>query len=138
MALIWIPLFFKTIKYTLKGDHIEINKGVWWQQNKTIPFSKITDVKTIQGPLQRYFTIGSLYLQTAGTGAQNTAEGRLIGLKRYKEKQQNILDSIRNYLYLSNHPDKKEKKLVESTSNPLLADILETLQNIEKQLKKKI
>jgi uncharacterized protein len=137
LALWWIPLFFKTIEYTLKDDHIEINKGVWWQQNKTIPFSKITDVKAIQGPLQRYFTIGSLNLQTAGMGAQNTAEGRLTGLTEYKQKQQDLLGYIRKHYSTYKGPEERKQKTTESTSEPVLNDMLKTLQNIEKELKKK-
>lgn len=137
LAIWWIPTFYKTIKYTLKEDHIEINKGVWWQQNKTIPFSKITDVKAIQGPLQRYFTIGSLYLQTAGMGSQNTAEGRLTGLTEYKEKQHNLLNHIRSHYSTNLKPEKDKRKITESKQEPILQDILKTLKNIEKELKNK-
>jgi uncharacterized protein len=136
-AFWWIPIFFRTIRYTLKDDHIEINKGVWWQQNKTIPFSKITDVKAIQGPLQRYFKIGSLHLQTAGMGAQNTAEGRIIGLTKYKQKQQNLLTYIRKQYSKNDGSEEDEKKTIKSLSEPVLTNILKTLQNIEKELKKK-
>lgn len=136
LALWWIPAFFNTIKYTLKDDHIEIDKGVWWQQNKTIPFLKITDVKAIQGPLQRHFSLGSLYLQTAGMGTQNTAEGRLTGLTDYKQKQQNLLDYIRNRYASSVSKDGKQETQ-ESRKDSILKDILKTLQRIEENLKNK-
>ncbi len=137
IALWWIPVFFKTIAYTLKDDHIEINKGVLWQQNKTIPFSKITDVKAIQGPLQRYFRIGSLFLQTAGTGAQNVAEGRLMGLTEYKQKQQDLLTYISKHYTISRGVKIENEKTTGSGSEPVLTDILKTIQNIEHELKKK-
>jgi membrane protein YdbS with pleckstrin-like domain len=137
IALWWIPVFFKTITYTLKEDHIEINKGVFWQQNKTIPFSKITDVKAVQGPLQRYFSIGSLFLQTAGTGAQNIAEGRLMGLTEYKKKQQDLLAYIRKQYATSRENKGEKQKTIESKSETVFTDILITLQNIEKELKGK-
>lgn len=136
LALWWIPAFFNTIKYTLKDDHIEIDKGVWWQQNKTIPFLKITDVKAIQGPLQRHFSLGSLYLQTAGMGTQNTAEGRLTGLTDYKQKQQNLLDYIRKRYASSVSKDGKQE-MQESRKDSILKDILKTLQQIEENLKNK-
>lgn len=136
LALWWIPAFFNTIKYTLKDDHIEIDKGVWWQQNKTIPFLKITDVKAIQGPLQRHFSLGSLYLQTAGMGTQNTAEGRLTGLTDYKQKQQNLLDYIRNR-YASSVRKEGKQETQESRKDTILKDILKTLQQIEENLKNK-
>ena len=137
IALWWIPVFFNTITYTLKDDHVEINKGVLWQQNKTIPFSKITDVKAIQGPLQRHFRIGSLFLQTAGTGAQNVAEGRLTGLTEYKQKQQDLLGYIRKHYTLSKGGNEYKQKSTELNSEPVLNDILKSLQHIEKELKKK-
>lgn len=137
LALWWIPAFYNTITYSLKDDHIEINKGVWWQQNKTIPFSKITDVKAIQGPLQRYFILGSLYLQTAGMGAQNTAEGRLTGLTDHKERQQHLLSYIRKQKASIDQSTEPKQKVTASIQEPVLQEILKTLQNIEKQLKKK-
>jgi len=136
LALWWIPTFFNTIKYTLKDDHIEIDKGVWWQQNKTIPFLKITDVKAIQGPLQRHFSLGSLYLQTAGMGTQNTAEGRLTGLTEYKQKQQDLLNYIRNR-YSSTESKEGGEERKESKQDTYLKNILKTLHQIEKELRNK-
>ncbi len=133
----WIPKFYKTIEYTIKDDHIEITKGVFWQQNKSIPFLKITDVKAIQGPLQRYFRIGSLYLQTAGRGTSDTAEGRLTGLTDYKQKQQDLLNYIRKHYSISVEPKEEKQQTIQFKSESVLKEILKTLQNIEKQLKEK-
>lgn len=136
LLLWWIPAFYNTIKYSFKDDHVEIIKGVWWQQNKSIPFSKITDIEAVQGPLQRYFTIGSLFLQTAGRGASDTAEGKLIGLTEYNEKQQYLLKYIRKQYHTTEQPIKKEEHFSSLENEGVLKEILTVLKSINEQLKK--
>lgn len=70
-------------------------------------------------------------------GAQNTAEGRLTGLTEYKEKQQHLLSYIRKQKASIDQSTVPKEKVTVSEQEPILKEILKTLQNIEKQLKKK-
>jgi hypothetical protein len=70
-------------------------------------------------------------------GAQNTAEGRLTGLTDHKEKQQHLLSYIRKQKASIDQSTEPKQKVTASIQEPVLQEILKTLQNIEKQLKKK-
>jgi len=132
LAVIWIPLYYKTLNYYIKNDHIRIEGGVWWRRIKTIPFRMITDIKAMQGPLARVFGIGYLNIQTAGMGAQNVAEGVLRGLSDYKEKQTEILKRVREY-----SPKGEIKTTVEvplKSEEKLLKEMLNELKEIRKKI----
>lgn len=100
---------------------------------KTIPFRMITDIKAMQGPLDRVFNIGNLNVQTAGMGAQSTAEGVLRGLFDYKDKQTELLERIREYSPRSEAPSKAE--MYPKSENKLLNEMLKELKEIRKRIK---
>lgn len=133
LSAIWIPLYYQTLNYYIKNDHIRIESGVWWKRIKTIPFKMITDIKAMQGPIARAFSIGNLNIQTAGMGAQNVAEGVLYGLSDYKEKQTEILKRVREY----SPKGKIETKLEEpaESKEKLLKEVLSELKEIRKKIK---
>lgn len=53
-SLIWIFLYYKTLKYQVTDEYISIDSGVWWKKVKTIPFQKITNINTVQGPRNKF------------------------------------------------------------------------------------
>jgi len=125
LSAIWMPMYYRTLNYFIKNDHIRVESGVWWRRIKTIPFKMITDIKALQGPLARVFNLGNLNIQTAGMGAQNVAEGVLSGLSDYKEKQTEILKRVREYspkgkmVTTVEEPAESEKKLLKEMLNEL-------------------
>jgi uncharacterized membrane protein YdbT with pleckstrin-like domain len=67
-------------RYWLEGFTLRIDSGVFFLKRKSIPLDRVTDVVLNQGPFLRYFNLWRLDIQTAGTGAQGTAEGYLYGI----------------------------------------------------------
>lgn len=135
IASFWIPKFYQSIQYNILDDHIRIESGVWWQQVKTIPFKMITDIKILQGPLARFFQFGNLMIQTAGMGAQNTSEGKLLGLIDYKQKQNDLLQRIQ----YTSPPAKKQslqQKQYMGNEEQLLNNILKELRDIKNKMNK--
>jgi len=133
LSAIWMPLYYKTLNYYIKSDHIRIEGGVWWKRIKTIPFKMITDIKALQGPLARVFNIGNLNIQTAGMGAQNVAEGVLRGLSDYKEKQTEILKRVREYSPKGEIATRAKEPI--TTEENLLKEMLNELKEIRKKIK---
>jgi len=133
LSAFWIPLYYQTLNYYIKSDHIRIESGVWWRRIKTIPFRMITDVKAMQGPLARVFDLGNLNIQTAGMGAQNVAEGVLHGLSDYKEKQTEILKRVREYSPKGEIKTRVEPPL--KSGEELLKAMLNELREIRKKIK---
>ncbi|MCW4010769.1 MAG: PH domain-containing protein [Candidatus Bathyarchaeota archaeon] len=97
-TLYWIRKFQESIKYVLEDDELIVTKGVWWKTKSVVPYNRITNVNTYQGPISRHFELGKLAIQTAGFSAANSAgkmaEAEIVGVKNFEE----IKDIIMNFV----------------------------------------
>ena len=69
VAYIALRLRYDTMWYVMNERSIRIRRGIWIIQETTITFENIQNVLVTQGPLQRWFGIASVVIQTAGAGA---------------------------------------------------------------------
>jgi len=92
----WIRAFYKTSFYRLTDDDIEHRRGVWFKSTTEVPYNRITNVDTQQGPIQRYVDSGQVKIQTAGSSAQSGAELRITGIHNYEEIQQAVVDRVKS------------------------------------------
>ncbi|MDQ7778375.1 MAG: PH domain-containing protein [Planctomycetota bacterium] len=90
---IYTGLFHKSIVYALDEKRISLRYGVWWRVQKAIPIEKVTDVRTIQGPLERMYGIGQVQIYTPSTGAM-CPEGLMRGLTDYEGVRDTIAANI--------------------------------------------
>ncbi|HDR74012.1 MAG TPA: PH domain-containing protein [Methanoculleus sp.] len=91
----WIPLYYRTVVYRLSGDEISWRRGVWFRRTGIVPYSRITNVDIVQGPVMRRFGISSLKIQTAGYSAQAQAELSLEGIEEPEELREVIMEFVR-------------------------------------------
>jgi len=140
ICIVWWPIYFKSIRYEIGANDIKTEEGVWWKKKNSIPYEKITNVDTIEGPFERMFNIGKVLIQTAGKGTQ-IAEGALVGIKNHLEVKEEIMKRVNiargkvdtSVTYQSQrstfvpHPD---------TSEEYLKKIHEELQKIRETLEK--
>ena len=56
------------LRYTLTDEALRLRRGVVHVEEVTLSFANIQNVKFSQGPVQRYFGIGDLVVETAGGG----------------------------------------------------------------------
>lgn len=89
----YLRLFHKSIFYVFDEKRVMLRYGVWWRVQKAIPIEKITDVRTVQGPLERVYGIGQVLIFTPGTGAMHP-EGRMYGLRDYDNVREEIAANI--------------------------------------------
>ncbi len=62
--------------YMVTDRAVRIREGVWFVREMTLTFDNIQNVSVAQGPLQRYFGLADVQVQTAGGGGvQAGAEG---------------------------------------------------------------
>ncbi len=54
--------------YVLSDRTLRIRRGIWIINEVTITYENIQNVSVRQGPLQRYYGISDLVVQTAGGG----------------------------------------------------------------------
>jgi membrane protein YdbS with pleckstrin-like domain len=91
----WIPLYYTTVVYRLTDDEISWRRGVWFRRTGIVPYSRITNVDIVQGPVMRWFGISSLKIQTAGYSAQAQAELSLEGIEEPEELREVIMGFVR-------------------------------------------
>ncbi|MBE0517366.1 MAG: PH domain-containing protein [Methanophagales archaeon] len=68
----WIPEYYETMRYKLTANEIVRRRGVWFKQTGIVPYSRITNIDTTQGPISRMLGIAALKIQTAGYSRQQT------------------------------------------------------------------
>lgn len=69
IAYVGIHLRYDTTWYVLTDRSLRIRRGIFVIHETTISFENVQNVEVRQGPLQRYFGIADVIVQTAGGGA---------------------------------------------------------------------
>lgn len=69
IAFIAIHVRWDTTWYIITDRAVRIRRGVWIIRENTVTFENVQNVEVRQGPLQRYFGIANVHIQTAGGGA---------------------------------------------------------------------
>lgn len=104
-ALIAIPLYFRSIEYSVKAEsgetmpEIYSKRGIITLTRKHVPFRTITNISSKAGPFDRLFKIGSVHIETAGySGAKQAGpEEKLGGIVFYEEVRDFILKELRKF-----------------------------------------
>jgi membrane protein YdbS with pleckstrin-like domain len=69
VAYVAIHLRYDSTWYVLTSRSLRIRRGIWILHEVTITFENVQNVKVLQGPMQRYFGIANVVVETAGGGA---------------------------------------------------------------------
>lgn len=75
IAYVGLHLRYDTTWYVLTDRSLRIRRGIWVIRETTITFENVQNVEIAQGPVQRYFGIADVRVQTAGGGASKTSHG---------------------------------------------------------------
>ena len=76
VAYVALRLRYDTTWYVMSGRSLRIRRGIWIIRETTITFENVQNIEMKQGPLQRYFGIADLTVQTAGGGGAQASEGQ--------------------------------------------------------------
>lgn len=104
LAYVAIHLRYDTTWYVIGRRSLRIRRGIWIIHETTITFENVQNIRITQGPLQRWFGIADLMVETAGggggTGAHgeaslNTHVGRIEGVDNADELRTLILGRLR-------------------------------------------
>jgi membrane protein YdbS with pleckstrin-like domain len=68
IAYVAIHLRYDTTWYVMSPRALRIRRGIWIITEVTITFENVQNVRVTQGPLQRFFGIANVEVQTAGGG----------------------------------------------------------------------
>ena len=87
--------FERTAALRFTGDAIQYRRGVWFRQQSDVPYRRITNVTTSQGPLARWVGAGGISVQTTGHSGQTGAELAVGGLPDYEELKDQLMSKVR-------------------------------------------
>lgn len=99
-----IYLRYDTTWYVFSDRSMRLRRGIWVIRESTITFENVQNVKVTQGPLQRYFGIANVVVETAGggggaaeTGANLSMHAGLIeGVAEAAQIRDSIMSHVRN------------------------------------------
>lgn len=130
----WIPKYYHSISYTLTEDEVVVERGVWWKMKHLVPYARVMSVDIIQGPISRFFGLGSIHVHTAGytgpaggTSGPGTrgAEACIWGVQNFVEIRNIIIGFVRG------------KPLFAAPAADISLQILEELKKIREALEEK-
>jgi membrane protein YdbS with pleckstrin-like domain len=70
VAYVAIHLRYDATWYVVSARSLRIRRGLWVMHETTITFENVQNVRLEQGPLQRYFGIADVIVETAGGGGK--------------------------------------------------------------------
>ena len=141
-VIMWSKKYVQSLRCTLTRRALKVSKGVLFQVEKSIPLDKITDLAHVSGPLLRYFEMESIHVETAGQSGQGALVS-LVGIMDGREFRDAVL-SQRDKVVASSEdqsappstaaPQPAAAAQPTDTTQPILADIRDTLHRIEGHL----
>lgn len=75
IVVLAVHLRFDTTWYVLSDRSLRIRRGIWIIRETTITFENVQNVTVRQGPLQRFFGIADVLVETAGGGGAGQHQG---------------------------------------------------------------
>ncbi len=139
LAIIWIPAAFNALEYYIDDEGVKMKGGVVWKKHVTVPYSKITNVDVIQGPMQRYYNIGTIHVQTAGAGGKQgeKAELKINGIRELEKTRDTIIKKVKDSTYTLGSADISRERVQTVDKISVFEDILRELKEIKMLLGKK-
>ncbi len=97
-SVFWIRKFHASLIYIFSTHDITWNRGVWWHRTSIVPYNRITNIDTSQGPLMRRLGVTTLRVQTAGYSAPSgqSSEMRMYGVDDPQAIRNFFLEKIRS------------------------------------------
>lgn len=105
IAYVGLHLRYDTTWYVFTDRSLRIRRGIWVIHETTITFENVQNVEVSQGPVQRFFGIADVIVQTAGGAVKKSSHGGetshgahvgvLQGLDDAEQVRDTILDRVR-------------------------------------------
>jgi hypothetical protein len=89
--------FERSAAYRLTPEEIQYRRGVWIKKQSEVPFKRVTNVTTSEGPIQRWLGAGSVEIHTAGHSAQSGAEMKVQGVEDFEDIKEQVMNEVREH-----------------------------------------
>jgi membrane protein YdbS with pleckstrin-like domain len=77
-ALVCARLDFEFHCYVMTDRCLRIRRGIWEQLEATLTYANVQNVRVVQGPLERLFSIASVVVDTAGGAGKSERQDPLL------------------------------------------------------------
>jgi uncharacterized membrane protein YdbT with pleckstrin-like domain len=145
LAYIAIHLRYDTTWYVLSDRSLRIRRGIWIIHETTITYENIQNVSVRQGPVQRWFGIADVHVETAGGGGSAgthesaALKGAHVGVIEGVEDPHAIRDLILSHLRQSPTAglgDERERSQVGVTArwSEVQLQVLESIRDSVRRL----
>lgn len=96
VAYVALHLRYDTTWYVMTDRSLRLRRGIWIIHETTITFENVQNITVHQGPVERFFGIGNVLVQTAGGGSgQRSSEGQGAGLGMHRGLIEGVADAGR-------------------------------------------
>lgn len=97
LFLFWyVRAFERSAAYRLAPEEIQYRRGVWVKKESAVPYRRITNATTSQGPIQRWVDAGAVQIHTAGHSGEMSAELTVSGIPDYDDVNEQIMSKLRS------------------------------------------
>lgn len=95
IAYLAVHLRFDTTWYVMGDRSLRIRRGIWVIQETTLTFENVQNVTVRQGPLQRYFGIANLLVETAGGGQPQPGTHGMQATAAHRGLIEGVADAVK-------------------------------------------
>jgi membrane protein YdbS with pleckstrin-like domain len=82
VSYVALHLRYDTTWYVISERSLRIRRGIWVIRETTITYDNIQNIRVSQGPIERYFGIANLLVETAGGGGGQDPQTAGMNLNR--------------------------------------------------------
>lgn len=127
--LAMVPLYFRyhTLWYRFDASGVSMGYGILFRRELQLTYARMQDIHLSQNILERWLGIGTVTVQTAGSGASGNLA--IVGVRQY--------ELIRDYLYARMRGVREEHhgSPQAASTDALLVDIRDALKDAAQALK---
>ena len=96
-ALILTGPYYRSLAYEVQDDEVIVRAGIWTKSVKHVPYRTVTNLTIKRDILDRWLSIGTLNIQTAGMSGTTGAEESLVGLTDVQEVYEIVVTELRRF-----------------------------------------
>jgi membrane protein YdbS with pleckstrin-like domain len=137
-----IYLRYDTTWYVFSDRSMRLRRGIWVIRESTITFENVQNVKVTQGPLQRFFGIANVVVETAGGGGGAAAEGGgglsmhaglIEGVAEAAQIRDSIMSHVRNNATAGLGDEHRDSAAVSMAWSPQHLAVLREIRDLAQQ-----
>jgi putative membrane protein len=88
---LFLVVRYRTFNYTFGGDELVIRSGVFFKNERHVPYSRIQNLDAVQNAMHRLFGVVDVRVDT-GSGAEADATLSVVSWPAYEEMRRRVLD----------------------------------------------